>query len=289
MIIDRKPLFRQTFIIINIMDNSLRLIMKTGIIFKGKIRDSIKVLEIFFIVIGGIYELGFFKPLLELKYFEPLFLAYIFSILIILLFAGKLEKKIDYSPLICIGIPFIIIVIILPYIISNEDYLMFFIPFQILTYGGLILLFSGYLFEYIWDIKKGFLMKKWNNLPKENLDLRYKEARISIFFLAFLHLLLSLGSLFLKDIIFALEQGGIFFLFFVLCGWFYTNKNSIRVEPKKIAASIFFISLIIVTFDIILTQILYLTKDNTWYMSAYFVLLISISSINICINPEKKP
>ena len=261
--------------------------MEKGIAFKGKIQNSLKVFVIFTSIFGFIYSNGFFKPLFELKYFEPLFSAYIFSIWIILFFAGKIEKKIDYFPLIGIGIPFIFILGILPNIISNEDYVMLFIPFQILTFGGLILLFSGNLFEYIWGLKDGFLMKKWINLPKENMDSLYNTAKINIFFIAFVHLLLTFHSLFLKNIIFAFEQFSVFFLFSVLCGWFYTDKNSIRVEPKKIAASLFFISLIIITFDTILTQIQYLRNDYNWYLSAYIVLLISIINTNYFINPEK--
>lgn len=259
--------------------------MKTGILFKGKIRDSIKVLEIFFIVIGFIYGIGFFKPLFELRFFKPLFLAYIVSILIILLFAGKIEKKIDYFPLIGIGIPFIIIVIVLFYIISNEDYVMFFIPFQILTFGGLILLFSGYLFEYLWGIKKGILMKKWNDLSREVLALRYKEAKFGIIFLTFNHLLLVSISMLNRDVLLAFEQGGISFLFLFLFLWFYKNENSIKNEPKKIASSVFFIILIITTFDSILSQILYLTNNTYWFIGAYITLIISISMIMLFINP----
>lgn len=265
--------------------------MKTGILFKGKMQDPIGWLKLFISVctflITVLSYTGFLKHLFELSFFKILFFIYISSFIIILLIASKIEKKIDYFALIGIGIPFIIIVIGIFYFISNEDFAMFIIPFQIVTFGVLIGFYSGHLFQYIWGIKKGFLMKKWNNLPKEIIESRYKEAKIIIYSLPFMHLLYALIYLFLHDILLFLEQAGIGVLFFIVSIWFYRNKNSIRDEPKKIAASFFYIILFIITFDSILAEILYLTKNNIWYMSVYFIVFISISSIQFFIYPEK--
>ncbi len=253
--------------------------MKPGVPFKKHIHDATKWIVISSSILG---------ILLQLKFYQPFILAYFLSTLIISSLATKIEKKSFSFPLIYLGIPWILLVIIFFNISFNENYILFFIPFQILTFGGLIFYFAGYLFEFFWGFKKGFLMKKWRDLPKDTVDSYYKEIKLGVIFLPFFHLISALTYLSRKDMLFAFEQAGIGLLFFVLLIWFFTNKNSIKNEPKKIVASIFFINLIMFSFDLILSEMLYLVNDNFWPIAFYFPFIILIQSINVFVNPKPK-
>lgn len=250
--------------------------MRPGILFKKEIQDSIRWVTIVSSVLG---------VLLEIKYENLFILSFFLSTLLISAFGYRFEKK-SFFPLIFIGIPWVILVVTFFNITFTNEYILFFIPLQVLTLGGLIYYFCGYLFEYFWNLSNGFVMKRWNRLTAKELNYKYKEIKFGAILLPISHLFLTIKSLMVEKYIFAFEQAGIAFLFFVLFFYFLKYKKSIQKEAKKIAALTFFMFIIMITFDSILSQMLYLANNPFWITVFFSTIVIVIVMFRILINPK---
>lgn len=250
--------------------------MKPGILFKNEIKNPLRWI---------IMSASFIGILLKLQFYNGFLVAYFLSTLLISMGGYKFEKKISF-PFIFLGLPILLFVISVFNISFTEQHILFIIPLQIITLGGLIFYYGGYIFEFIWNLNKGFLRKKWNRLNDQLLKIRYKEARFGVIAVALLHVFLAIFSFIGKEYVFAFEQSGIGLLFVILLFWFIKNKKIIKKEAKKIAATDFFMLLIIIIFDSILAQILYLEGNPQWLWIAYGIPFMAFSFILVFINPE---
>ncbi|MEK6898005.1 MAG: hypothetical protein AABX28_01460 [Nanoarchaeota archaeon] len=170
-------------------------------------------------------------------------------------------------------------------VLFDKDYLLFVILLEVFLAGVILKSFSGYWFEKLWILGKGFMKEKWIKMNKIKLRFRHGVAFFGTSVLAFFHIfqyfILRNDYSYL-----AYEQLSIGLMFLLLFGWFVFQGSSTIENPKKIAFTIFLMGIFMVVFDFILGQLQYIFLDSGWVSNILFSLFMPFALLIYLFFPE---